>query len=122
MACADYTIKDLKGVNGYQFLQVMYFLLRSAYYSPETNDRYKNIEEFFKYVGELKDEDLDKFVLKIATICADVTTEYWDIIFRMVEYKGSAIIPESIQTIPAEDLVYIISEGMKKVLAIKFPF
>lgn len=122
MACVDYTIKDLKGVNGYQFLQVMYFLLRSAYYSPETNDRYKNIEEFFKYVGELKDEDLDKFVLKIATICADVTTEYWDIIFRMVEYKGSAIIPESIQTIPAEDLVYIISEGMKKVLAIKFPF
>lgn len=122
MAKTDYTIKDLKGIDGYQFMQVMYFLLRSAYYSPETNTEYKKIEEFFAYVGTLEGEALDSFLTKIATLGADLSADYWGIIFKNVKYKGDSIIPESIQTIAADELVYIVTEGMKKVLAIKLPF
>lgn len=122
MAKTDYTIKDLKGIDGYQFMQVMYFLLRSAYYSPETNSDYKKIEDFFTYVGGLEGGELEKFLLKVATLGGDLSAEYWGIIFKNVKYKGDSIIPESIQTIPADELVYIVCEGMKKVLAIKLPF
>ena len=122
MAKSDYTVKELKGIDGYQFMQVMYFLLRSAYYSPETNTEYKKIEEFFTYVGKLEGEELESFLTKIATLGADLSAEYWAIIFKSVLYKGDPIIPESIQTIPTDELVYIVTEGMKKVLAIKLPF
>lgn len=117
-----YTIKELKGIDGYQFLQVMYFLLRSAFYTPETNSEFSKIEKFFEYVGNLEGEELETFLTKISTICGDISKEYWEIIMKSVLYKGDKIIPESIQTIPAEDLVYIVREGMKKVLAIKLPF
>lgn len=118
----DYTIQDLKGIYGYQFMQVMYFLLRSAYYTPETNSQHKRIEDFFKYVGELKGEELDAFLNKIPTICGDLEDKYWTIILKNVNYKGSPVIPESIGTIPVDILVYIVREGMKKVLAINLPF
>lgn len=117
-----YTIKDLKGINGYQFLQVIYFLLRSAFYTPETNSQFTKIDEFFKHVSSLEGNELDLFLIKIATICGDLSKEYWEIIFKNVLCKGENIIPEAIQTIPAEDLVYIIKESVKKVLAIKLPF
>lgn len=117
-----FKIKDLKGINGYQFLQVMYFLLRSAYYTPEVNPDCGKIDEFFKKVGSLEGKDLDDICLKIATLGADISKDYWNIIFSCVETDGRDTIPESIQTFPVEDLVYIISEGLKKVLAIKLPF
>lgn len=122
MSDMKYTIKDLKGINGYQFMQVMYFLLRSAYYTPETNSQHKRIEDFFKYVGELEGDELEIFLTKIATICGDLSDDYWKIILKNVELNGSPLIPESIPNIPASDLVYIVREGMKKVLAIKLPF
>lgn len=122
MLDTKYAIKDLKGINGYQFMQVMYFLLRSAYYTPETNSQHKRIEDFFKYVGELEGDELETFLTKIATICGDLSEDYWRIILKNVEVNGSPLIPESIPNIPASDLVYIVREGMKKVLAIKLPF
>jgi len=122
MAAQDYTIKELKGVAGYQFIQVMYFLLRSAYYTPEANPDGLKIEDFFKTVSKLEGDEMESFLTKIATICGDLSEDYWKIIFKNVLFKGDPVIPESISTIPAKDLVYIVREGMKKVLAINLPF
>lgn len=118
----DYQIKELRGVSGYQFIQVMYYLLRTAYYTPEVNVKQLRIEEFFKQAGELKDDELEAFLTKVSVICGDLSAQYWDIILKNVSYKGENIIPESVQTIPADILVYIVREGIKKVLAIQLPF
>lgn len=118
----DYAIKDLKGIPGYQFLQVMYYLMRTAYYTNETNPKALKIESFFEYVGKLEGNELESFLTKVATICGDIPVKYWDIILRNVTYKGDNIIPESISTIPVDVLVYIVREGIKKVLAIQLPF
>lgn len=117
-----YTIKELKGIDGYQFLQVMYFLLRSAYYTPEINTEYRRIEDFFNHVGELDGDELNEFCGKVAVLGADISREYWAVILKCTEKDGREIIPESIVTIPANDLLYIITESLKKVLSIKLPF
>lgn len=117
-----FTIKDLRGIEGYQFLQVMYFLLRTAYYTPEVNVEGLRIEKFFNYIGELPEAEREPVLTKIATLGADITKDYWEIIFKSVQQDGKNIIPEAITTFSAEDLVYIIREGLKKVLAIKLPF
>lgn len=122
MAATDYTIGELKGIAGYQFLQVMYFLLRSAYYSPETNNQFKRIEDFFTYVAKLEGEERESFLNKVSTLCGDLDDNYWHIIMKNVLFAGKPVIPESIQTIPAGVLVYIVKEGLKKVLAINLPF
>lgn len=122
MANTDYTIKPLKGIEGYQLMQVVYFLLRSAYYTPETNPQGLKIEPYFQWIGTLKDAELDSYLGKVAVLTADISTQYWNVILKNALFKGDPIIPEAIQTIPADTLVYIIKEGMKKVLAIQLPF
>lgn len=117
-----YKIKELRGIDGYQFMQVIYFLLRAAYYTPELNSEYRKIEDFFAHIGELEGDELNEFCGKVAVLGADISKDYWNIILRSVECSGRDIIPESIVTIPVDELLYIISEGLKKVLSIKLPF
>lgn len=122
MAEAKFTIKDLKGIEGYQFLQVMYFLLRSAYYTPEINTEGSAIAPFFKIIGAMEEEAQEALLTKVAVLGADISKEYWGIIFKCVQRNGEAVIPEAITTYTAEELVYIIREGLRKVLAINLPF
>lgn len=117
-----FTIKELKGIEGYQFLQVMYFLLRSAYYTPEINTNALPIDKFFKSLGEMTPEEIEPVLTKIAVLGADVSKDYWDIIFKCTQKNANPIIPEAISTFTVDELVYIIREGLKKVLAIKLPF
>jgi len=130
MANNTFKVKELRGVNGYQFMQVMYFLMRSAYYTPEIvndfiaesgNDK-PDIAEFFKWLGGLKDERLDSTLAKIATLGADLPENYWTIIFNNVECNGGPVIPEAIKTYDVNELLYIMREGLKKVLTIELPF
>lgn len=132
MANNKFNIKELRGVNGYQFMQVMYFLMRSAYYTPEIVNEYMETEaaqekrpdigKFFKWLGSLEGEQLDSIIAKIATLGGDLPDNYWKIIFTNVECNGNPVIPEAIQTFDINELLYIIKEGLKKVLTIDLPF
>lgn len=127
-----FKIKDLRGVNGYQFMQVMYFLMRSAYYTPEITAEYMEMEaaqekrpdigKFFKWLGSLEGEHLDSVIAKIAMLGGDLPDNYWKIIFAQTECNGGPVIPEAIQTYDVKDLLYIMKEGLKKVLEIELPF
>lgn len=132
MANNTFRIKELRGIAGYQFMQVMYFLMRSAYYTPEIvneflaetgNDGGKpDIGQFFKWLGSLEGEHQEAVLAKIAVLGADMPENYWPIIFNNTECNGSAVIPEAIQTFDTKELLYIMREGLKKVLAIELPF
>lgn len=130
MANNTFKIKDLRGVSGYQFMQVMYFLMRSAYYTPEIVNDYiaetgndkPEIGNFFKWLGELEGEHLDSTLAKIAVLGADMPENYWKIVFDNVECNGGPVIPEAIKTYDVDELLYIMREGLKKVLTIELPF
>jgi len=117
-----FTIKELRGMQGFQVMQTVYFLLRSAYYTPEINQEHKTIEAFFKSLQELKDDELKKTLLKIVTLGADVKPHDWEAIWTVVQIDGKDVIPEAIQTYDAGDMAYIIMELIKTVIAIKLPF
>lgn len=117
-----YKIKELKGISGYQFMQVIYFILRSGYYTPEINKDHPKIEDYFKWVASLEGEELDTLLTELLLLGGDLSPDYINIILKNTEKNGQPIIPESIQTIPVEDLLYIVREGLKKVLSISLPF
>lgn len=117
-----YKIKDLKGITGYQFMQVIYFILRSGYYTPEINKDHPKIEDYFKWVASLEGEELDALLTELLLLGGDLSPDYMNIILKNTEKNGQPIIPESIPTIPVEDLLYIVREGLKKVLSISLPF
>lgn len=117
-----YKIKDLKGIAGYQFMQVMYFILRSGYYTPEINKEHGKIEDYFKWISSLEGEEREALLTELLLLGGDLTPDYINIILKCTEKDGNPIIPESIGTIPVDDLLYIIREGLKKVLSISLPF
>lgn len=119
---SPYKIKDLKGILGYQFMQVMYFILRSGYYTPEINKDHQKIEDYFKWIASLENEEMEALLTELLLLGGDLSPEYINIIMKNTEKNGQPIIPESIPTIPVEDLLYIVREGLKKVLSISLPF
>ena len=117
-----YKIKDLKGIIGYQFVQVMYFILRSGYYTPEINKEGGKIEDYFKWLSGLEGDELETVLTELLLLGGDLSPDYINIILKCTEKDGNPIIPESISTIPVDDLLYIVREGLKKVLSISLPF
>ena len=58
----------------------------------------------------------------IAVLGADMPENYWKIVFDNVECNSGPVIPEAIKTYDVDELLYIMREGLKKVLTIELPF